>query len=72
MQDINQNEAVANDPEIDDPQDYYYLNHTLTTNQPETLDVVKEWRNVVDQYPDRSVERNKGIGPVCREVSGKK
>ncbi|XP_042865643.1 maltase A1-like [Penaeus japonicus] len=53
VEDINQNEAVANDPEIDDPQDYYYLNHTLTTNQPETLDVVKEWRDVVDQYPDR-------------------
>lgn len=53
VEDINQNESIAIDPETDDPLDYYHLNHTLTINQPETLEVVREWRDILDQYSDR-------------------
>ncbi|ROT71482.1 hypothetical protein C7M84_010198 [Penaeus vannamei] len=60
VEDINQNESIAIDPETDDPLDYYYLNHTLTINQPETLEVVREWRDILDQYSDRVMIGNEG------------
>lgn len=67
LQDINQNESIAIDPETDDPLDYYYLNHTLTINQPETLEVVREWRDILDQYSDRSaVENNSTSIYICK------
>lgn len=33
-----------------DPDDYGYLNHIYTTNQPETIDMVYQWREVLDEY----------------------
>lgn len=33
-----------------DPNDYGYLQHIYTTNQPETLDMVYQWRAVMDEY----------------------
>lgn len=53
VKDIHQDEPVAEDSGIDDPMDYNYLNHTLTVEQPETFDVLKEWRELIDQYTDK-------------------
>lgn len=33
-----------------DPDDYGYLNHIYTVNQPETIDMVYQWRQVLDDY----------------------
>lgn len=33
-----------------DPNDFCYLNHIYTQNQPETFDMVYQWRNVTDQF----------------------
>lgn len=33
-----------------DPNDYGYLNHIYTTNQNETLDMVYQWRALMDEY----------------------
>lgn len=33
-----------------DPNDWGYLNHIYTTNQAETLDMVYEWRALLDEY----------------------
>ncbi|XP_042857796.1 maltase A3-like isoform X2 [Penaeus japonicus] len=55
VEDLSQDEPFAADSGTDDPLDYGYLNHTLTLNQPETFTVVKEWRDVLDQYPDKAM-----------------
>lgn len=31
-------------------QDYDYLNHIYSKNQPETYDMVNQWRDVLDEY----------------------
>nr|XP_045597498.1 probable maltase [Procambarus clarkii] len=51
LADLSQDEPTASGPH--DPRDYNYLNHTLTTNHPETLVVLREWRLVLDQYPNK-------------------
>ncbi|KAK7076943.1 hypothetical protein SK128_021886 [Halocaridina rubra] len=51
--DVYQDEPVAENSDIDDPLDYYYLNHTLTINQPETFEVLRKWRELCDQYPNK-------------------
>lgn len=33
-----------------DPDDHAYLNHTYTVNQPETIDMVYQWRKLLDDY----------------------
>lgn len=33
-----------------DPDDYGYLNHIYTVDQPETIDMIYQWREVLDQY----------------------
>lgn len=33
-----------------DKDDYGYLNHIYTVNQPETIDMVYQWRAVLDEY----------------------
>lgn len=33
-----------------DPNDYNYLQHIYTTNQPETIDMVYQWRKEMDDY----------------------
>lgn len=35
---------------VTDPDDYGYLDHIYTTNQPETIDLVYEWRKVLDGF----------------------
>ncbi|XP_047501137.1 maltase A3-like isoform X1 [Penaeus chinensis] len=54
-EDLSLDEPVASPSGTDDPLDYGYLNHTLTLNQPETFSVVKEWRDVLDLYPDKAM-----------------
>lgn len=34
--------------DVSDPEDYTYLNHVYTTNQPETLDLVYQFREVIN------------------------
>ncbi|CAG0879003.1 unnamed protein product [Cyprideis torosa] len=36
----------------DDPEDYNYLLHTLTVLRPETLDVLRRWRLILDEYSE--------------------
>ena len=33
--------------------DYDYLNHTKTFNQPEIMDMVNRWRGICDSYPEK-------------------
>lgn len=33
--------------------DYNYLNHTLTKDQPETYNLVQSWREVLDEYANQ-------------------
>lgn len=35
---------------VNDPDDYGYLKHIYTVDQPETLDLVYEWRKVLDDF----------------------
>lgn len=34
----------------DDPDDYGYLKHIYTVDQPETIDMIYQWRQVLDNY----------------------
>ncbi|XP_055625270.1 maltase A3-like [Toxorhynchites rutilus septentrionalis] len=48
-----QNGSYPNEPTSGltiDPEDFDYLDHIYTQNQPETLDMVYQWRELVDQY----------------------
>ncbi|KAG7156608.1 Maltase 2-like [Homarus americanus] len=51
--DLSLDEPVASDSDITDPDEYNYLNHTYTINQPETFTVLREWRHLLDKYPDK-------------------
>ncbi|KAK4303292.1 hypothetical protein Pmani_024677 [Petrolisthes manimaculis] len=53
VEDLNLDEPVASDSDTDDPNDHAYLNHTYTLNQPETFEVLAEWRHLVDKYPNK-------------------
>lgn len=39
-------------PSVQDPEDYEYLQHIYTTNQPDTLDVVYELRGVLKELDE--------------------
>ncbi|KAK7076945.1 hypothetical protein SK128_021888 [Halocaridina rubra] len=53
VEDIYQDEPIASDSNLNYPFDYGSLCHTLTVNQPETFDVLKEWRELASQYTDK-------------------
>lgn len=36
--------------DTNDPDDWTYLKHIFTTNQPETIDMVYQWRQVLDDF----------------------
>lgn len=36
-----------------DPDDWGYLIHIYTTNQPETIDMIYQWREVLDEYKEQ-------------------
>lgn len=36
-----------------DPDDYGYLHHIYTNSLDETYEVVRQWRQVIDEYKDR-------------------
>lgn len=47
------NGSLPNEPlsgTCTDPDDFCYLNHIYTQNQPETFDMVYQWRAVMDQF----------------------
>lgn len=37
-------------PSVNDPDDYGYLSHIYTVDQPETIDLVYQWRKVLDDF----------------------
>lgn len=44
---------VPNEPlsgNTNDPEDYGYLNHVFTVDQPETIDMVYQWRQLLNDY----------------------
>lgn len=60
-----------------DPDDYGYLNHVCTVDQPETIDMVYQWRQVLDDYKkvhggDTRVMMTESYSPmsVIREYFG--
>lgn len=49
----DRNDRIPDEPlsgDTNDPDDYGYLNHIYTVNQPETIDMVYQWRQVLDEY----------------------
>lgn len=49
----DQNGRIADEPisgNTNDTDDYGYLNHIYTVDQPETIDMLYQWREVMDQY----------------------
>lgn len=44
-----EDEPRSNNPNAK-PGDYEYLIHTLTSDQPETYDVIYDWRKFIDEY----------------------
>lgn len=49
------NKNYPNEPRnnwVTDPDDYGYLEHIYTTNQPETVQLVYEWRKILDDFKD--------------------
>jgi len=51
-----QDEPPTNDPNCP-PDQFCQLQHIYTMNQPETLDVLREFRQVVEEYEMESGER---------------
>lgn len=39
------------------PDDYEYLNHTYSADQPESLDLVSDWRSILDAYSQDGTTR---------------
>ena len=48
-------EPVATDGVTDDPTQYAYLNHTLTIDQPLTYQRLREFRQVLEEYPEKKL-----------------
>lgn len=49
----DKNGNYPNEPlsgESNDPDDYNYVKHIYTLDQPETTDMVYQWRQVVDEF----------------------
>lgn len=47
------NGSLPNEPlsgTTDDPSSWNYLTHTYTVDQPETIDLVYQWRKVLDDH----------------------
>lgn len=40
-----------------DPNDYGYLNHIYTNSLPETYEMVRQWRDVLDEYESTDQQR---------------
>lgn len=69
VEDLSQDEPESGNPNVLDPNEYDFLNHTLTVDMPETFDVIREWRIVLDQYTDRCAEMEWNH---CNNYSGNK
>lgn len=49
----NKQDRIPNEPlsgNTNDPDDYGYLKHIFTVDQPETIDMLYQWRKVLDDY----------------------
>ncbi|XP_047740848.1 alpha-glucosidase [Hyalella azteca] len=52
VENLTTDEPLSGDPNVQDPNEYGYLAHPYTTNQPETLNIMRQWRILLDQYPE--------------------
>ncbi|XP_014282431.1 maltase 1 [Halyomorpha halys] len=50
------NEPASDNPNPDNPNDYNNLKHTCTMDQPETYDIIKEFRKTLDTYGEKPKE----------------
>lgn len=46
-------EPLSNDPSAT-PNDYTYLNHIYTKDDPRTYDLIQSWRNILDKYANEN------------------
>lgn len=46
-------EPKAIDSGVTDSTQYDFLNHIYTINQPETFAIIRGWRKIMDEYPDK-------------------
>lgn len=49
--------------------DYAYLTHTLTKDQPPTYDLVQSWRKILDDYANRTNTDEKVISLFLLTIS---
>ncbi|CAK9810393.1 Maltase 1 [Anthophora quadrimaculata] len=61
--DITKDEPTATDipPDAVVGRDHVTLNHTLTKDQPETYELIKSWRKIVDDYANKRNQTEKVI-----------
>ncbi|GLH11384.1 Maltase 2 [Gryllus bimaculatus] len=64
-----ENETLADEPRSYDPSalptDEKYLKHIYTQNLPETMDMLTQWRAVLDEYTAKDGETRGGCGVSC-------
>ncbi|XP_066994042.2 maltase 2 [Anabrus simplex] len=67
VEDINLHDELISGL-VDDPDDYEYLTHIYTQHQPETYDMVQQWREVLDEYKGKDghtrVMMTENYGPI--------
>ncbi|CAG0925520.1 unnamed protein product, partial [Notodromas monacha] len=50
VQDLTMNEPPSGIDGVTDPTDYAFLDHIYTTNQDKTYEVLRHWRQLLDDY----------------------
>ena len=50
INDYTTDEPLSNNPDVTDPNDYRYLNHIYTANQPQTFKILRKFRKLLDDY----------------------
>ncbi|XP_076066766.1 maltase A3-like isoform X2 [Oratosquilla oratoria] len=53
VEDLSLDEPVDEEADVEDNLQYSYLKHPYTSDQPETFEVVRDWRKMMDTYPDK-------------------
>ncbi|XP_076066190.1 maltase A3-like [Oratosquilla oratoria] len=53
VEDLNLDEPVDEEAGVEDNLHYNYLKHPFTMNQPETFELVRDWRKIMDTYQDK-------------------
>ncbi|XP_076066768.1 maltase A3-like isoform X2 [Oratosquilla oratoria] len=53
VEDLSLDEPVNEEAGVEDNLQYNYLKHPFTMNQPETFEVVRDWRKMMNTYSDK-------------------